>query len=338
MNAAFSRAACIAIATLFVCAHGVHAQSIELKAPPTSAMALGGRAVGFIRHISTDPTGRALVLGGASRQEIFVIDADGKVSARSAVLPEIGARLGWPAAAAFDGPNSAVIIDSQSPLWARLELIRGQWVVDTVSSTKFSRVSSVCTINGKRYVMAKAGESTSSALIHEVSAAGAVNRSFGTPFVEVENPAVGYGHLLCLTTPAVVVAASKLHPEIRAYSPVGKLLWATQLPSFQPMGFRVDGRRVLFEYAADSLWDQTVSVFAPTPDIVAVQVGRSRGRNGLASYLQVRTLYLSTATGDVLGSQLGLPVIMTATARQLYVVSEKNAQELEIYSYHLRQR
>ena len=93
---------------------------------------------------------------------------------------------------------------------------------------------------------------------------------------------------------------------------------------------------MLFSYAPDSLWDQTVSVFAVAPNVIAVQVGRLRGRGGLAGYLQVRTLYLLATTGVVLGSQLGLPVIMTATAQKLYAVSEKNAQELDIYSYTLR--
>lgn len=314
-------------------------QSIELKSPPTGASTLGGRSFGFIGHVETDLKGRAVIVGGASRQELFVLDADGKATTPSVVLPEIGARLGWPAAAAFDGPTSLVIIDSQSPQWARVKFAEGRWVLDTLSSsTGLSRVSSVCAINGARYVMANLASSPTNGLVHEVSAAGTVRRSFGTPFGEIENPAVGYGHLLCLTTPPLVIAASKLYPEIRAYTPLGKLQWTTPLPSFQPMGFRVEGRRVRFSYPPDSVWDQTVSVFSPAPDVIAVQVGRMRGPAGTSPYLRVNTLFLSLSDGAVLGSQRGLPIVMAATSDKLYAVAEKEAQDLQIYYYHFRRR
>jgi len=312
------------------------AQRIDLQSRPIRVNVVDGRlALGVITYVATDTQGRALLLGGPSKQHLFLLNPDGRSSVPPVSLSEIGVPLAWPVAAAFDGANSIAIIDGQSPRWARLHFGGGRWAMDTLSSTNLSGVSSMCSMDGRRYVMGKVGLSHASGAVHEVSGSGAVKRSFGKPFGDIVNPAVAYGHLLCQSMQGIVVVASRLYPELRAYTMAGEERWSIPLPSFQSMGFEVEGRLVRFVLPPDSLWDQTVSLFTPAPDIVAVQIGRLRGR-AASRYLVMRTVFLSASTGRVLGEQRGLPLVRAATPKWLYAVMEENAQELQIYSYTFR--
>jgi hypothetical protein len=188
-------------------------------------------------------------------------------------------------------------------------------------------------MKGRRYLFAKRGKSADAGLLHEVDEAATIIRSFGKPFSETDNPATAYGHLLCLPRSGNVVVTSRLYPEIRSYASNGRLLWSTPVSSFRPVGFETNGRRITFAYAPDSLWDETVALFAPAPDVIAVQVARQRGRPTSHPYVEVRTLFLSAKTGATLRSQQGLPVILAASPTRLYTLNDKNPAELHVYSY-----
>ena len=318
------------VATIILGSRTVSAQRVDLLGRPKQITAINGRALAPIRFATASPAGQVLILGGPSRQDMFLIDRMGFTRAEPTTLLGSDGHLGWPAAAAFDGPNRILVIDTQSPRLARVHLVNGKWAIDSVFMTGLSGISGICSIAGRQYIMAKLGSSREKGAVHEVTRDGAVKRSFGKPFGSINNPAVGYGHLLCLAEPRSVVIVSRLFPEIRAYTLDGVLRWSAPLPDFRPMGFSVEGRLVRFTYSPDSLWDETVALFSPSSQVIAVQIARQVGRAYSTQYRFLRTVFLSAKTGALLGDQRDLPVVLAALQGSLYAVDQRNGGALRI--------
>jgi len=314
----------------------VDAQRIELGRQTSRLTQIGGHELAPIHQLTVGSDGRMLILGGPSRQEIFLADSGGRAIAQPTVLPEIGVPLAAPRASAFEGRNGVLVLDGGSPRWAKTEIAGSRWRVDSVTLTDLSGVSGLCTIEGHRYVMGKVGGARDAGLVHEVTMGGQVLRSFGKPFGTLDNPAVGYGQISCLPADRTIVVVSEVYPEVRAYSADGKTRWTAFIPGFVPMGFEVLGRLIRFTYPSDSVWDRAVAVFSPAPGVAAVQIGRQRGRTYRTKFESIRTVFFDLSTGRSIGSQMGLPLILTASRKSAYAVSEIDGDTLTVYRFTYR--
>ena len=310
------------------------AQRITLDPSPVRLTAIGGQAVTPVSSTAFNAQGELLIIGGPSRQEMFVVDSSGKGVLPPTPLAKTGAALGWPIAAAFSASADLLIVDAQSSRIAHLVRTGSGWRAAAVESTELNAFSSMCSAGGRTYIMAKRGISRDSGIVHEVTADGKTVRSFGRAFGDIPNPALGGGYVACPVGVAEIVVTSALYPEVRAYSRQGKLRWATRLAEFRPMGFRVEGRAIRFAYPPDSIWDQTISMFAAAPEIIAIQIGRLYGRNQMAPFSTIRTVLLSAASGDIVGAQADLPMVLSASRETLLTAEGRTPTELLLYRFH----
>ena len=312
----------------------IFAQQLEVLSGPQRLSVAGGGNVGPVNQVVFDARGRGFVIGGPSRLEIRALSLD-HASLRPFInLSELGAQIAWPAGVVFGADGQLSVIDGNSPRWALLRSQKGRWAVDAVSTSNLSNISSACALSGKLFVMGKVNASDTSGIVHEVSTVGIVKRSFGKRFGDQDNPAVRAGHLLC--TGGSIVVTSRVYPEVRAYRTNGTERWTLKLPSFLPMGFETQGRMIRFTYPADSVWDQTTSLFSPAPGVVAIQIGRQQGRSPSAPFSSVRTVFVSALTGAVLGTQLGLPMTLTAHDNRLFSIQDRSAEDLFVYRYRYK--
>jgi hypothetical protein len=311
------------------------AQKIELQGGPIEISVLEGRPLKPITSVSMNDQGDILVIGGPTRHELFLMDATGAVRAPVVDITALGAPLGMPAAVAFETPTTVTVMDGQTARWARLKVKSGRWVMDTVSSAPLARISSICVANRARYVMARVA-ARDGGIVHLLAEDGALKASFGKPFSDIDNPAVGYGHVSCSRDALNIAALSRLHPEVRSYDGTGRELWTMMLPTFRAVGFRVDGRRILFAYPPDSVWDEVVSLLRPADSVLAVQILRRRGHPASPRVVHLRTVYLAARDGSVLGSQLGLPLIHSATPTRLVGRAGVAGDAIQVYHYKYR--
>lgn len=306
---------------------------------PVVVSSVESQPLGIIGVVTVTANGDAIVIGGTT-PELFVIHPDGRAAASPVVLQAIGASLGRPIAAAAQTDSEITVIDGQSALWARVRRSHGRWGADNSVSAKLSGVSDACTCRGRRFVMAKLGRDNDGGSIHEVNDHGDVLKSFGEKFGDIPNPAVRVGRLLCADAAdgkaALLIMTSRLYPEIRAYTLDGVQRWKVPTPGFRAVGFRTQGRAVLFDYADDSIWDQSLSLTQPALGVFALQVGRQHGRNASTPYSRVTTTFLSTDSGKFLGTQTDLPIIDAMSKRSIYAVTGKDATELRVYSFEYR--
>jgi predicted permease len=310
----------------------VSAQRIELVGQPLRITELSGRPLGAIEHVAADGNGTIAVFGGASRNQFAVLSADGRPIIAPVNLPDVGAQIAWPKAAAFDGPNTLTIIDAQSPRLARIGIVNGTVTLLTDAFTNLGSASSVCGVPGRRFILGRGTSRNKPALVTEFDNRGKLARSFGTAFGDGSNPSMFHGASVCLGSEGMVVVAANLVSEVRGYSLNGRPRWTTRVPGFRPMGIVREGRRIRYRLGADSLWDHTLSVFTPAPGVVAVQTGRMRGRTE-TTYEQIITTFLDATTGTVLGSQSNLPIIMAASRTKMFAIPKRSAEELRVFSF-----
>ena len=333
------RIRCAAIAFAWVVCVGASgaAQHIAVTAPVMRVATVGGQSVGPILSVAATWGGRAVLVGGPTRQQISVIDRVGNPIWAPVTLQSLGIPLGAPAAATLVNDSVVVVIDGQSSAWARLAARKGILRADTVATNiGLSRVSGTCSLAGRVFVMAKRDEGERLGIIHERTTGGQNLRSFARPFTGTENPAVGYGDLLCSRDGGLIIASPKLLGAVRAYTASGQEKWAVQVPEFRAVGFERIGRRVTFVFPPDSVWDEVASLFLAAPGVIAIQVGRYRGRVPTPKYAEIQTWFLSAATGKVLGSQGDLPIVLAASKERLFAVEEKGAATLSIIPFIYR--
>lgn len=319
-----------------VSAMGAPAQRIEVGAAVVSQSLDWPRAP--ISFVAVGPRDETLVVGGPTRQDLFLLDSGARAIGESVSLADLGTPLAWPITGAFDGADRVLLVDAQSPRWVRLSRTAAGWHVTSVQPTELSGVSSLCAMSGRRFVMGIRGSADGGPIVHEVDGNGAVSRSFGRQFGEIVNPASSYGRLLCLPSSDMLIAAASMHSEVRGYSSAGGELWTASLPSFRHMRFEADGRLVRFVLPPDSVWDQIVSMFSPARNVIAVQVGRVRGRNGAPPYRLIHTFFLDAASGRVLGTQKDLPLVLAATRTHLYATDPTEAAALLALPFTYRSR
>lgn len=310
----------------------IDAQTVEIQGAPVVVRTLERQMLAPFSSTAAAPQNGILVIGGATRQQLFLLGADGRARAEVGDLTRLGAKLGLPVAAVFEDERTVRVLDGQSAGWATLKVHEGRWRLSATGLVPLSGVSGMCVSgNGSTYVMAKHDDVAG--VIHLLGPRGTISKSFGLPFQASENPAIEHGHIACARSTSAITISSRLYPEVRTYSQDGRLLWTTSVSDFKPVEFETSGRRISFVYPADSTWDEIVSLFSPNAQVMAVQIARRRGLPGLSRYLSLRTVFLSLGTGARLGVQPNMPEILQATPSHLVGHEAQSVGDLRVYSY-----
>ena len=296
-----------------------------------------------VERVMVDSAGHILVIGGATHQALSLLDAKASRVVSSVNVGEARSALAYPFAMAAAGRDGVVLFDRQRPRQAEFVITDSVISYASAATNGVATMSSACGARGKLFVMARSTSLTpleKGKIIQVVGSDGRVQTGFGESFssdTDFGSASYNIGELLCSPSSGLVIAASDLYPEIRAYELSGVLRWAKPIPGFRAIGVdHPDPGTMAYSYAADSLWDRSVALFSPAAGVLALQVQRMRGIvNMRRDYVLLRT-YFFTLEGDYLGSQDGLPIILAADGSRLFTVDAPNHANFLVRDYTFR--
>lgn len=299
-----------------------------------------GARFGEIRGVV--PMGaNGFALFDSERGALVLLGMDGRLLGRPAFLETLNVRVVEPVALAFDPQGFLSIVDGRTGTATSVSHDdRGGWRKVAERNLGLLRPSGTCVFPGRMYVMGVEGDYAASALVHGFGRDPSERADFGAPFGDpsvLGHEVYGRGHLLCVSAERLVIASSSLYPELRAYTEAGELRWISTLDDFRPI--RIENpnpRSVRYGYAADSLWDQVVSVFAPGRGLVAVQIERRRGMGG--SHIGLETRLINTRDGGVVGSQRDIPFVYAVNAGRLIAGEPTVRDQARLLTYTVSRR
>lgn len=317
----------------------VRAQRMELGAMTAFALPADRGGFGAVQAVDVDASGRFLLLGGPTKQQLLLYDAGRRLLGGAL---ELGARgnLAGPVAVAFDAVGGALVADRQSPRMARVTVRGDAPSIDTVVTVGLSLVTAMCRAGEDVYVSGFSSPVKLSAVVQVVGRAG-VKRAFGAPLGNPElfgNVAINTGPIACARD-SLIIATSSLSGVVRAFSRRGAEVWRTNLRPFAAIVLeRPSPSEMRYGYPADSVWDTITSAFVASTEVVAVQVTRWHGSPAAGSLVGRRTVYLSVADGKQLSTQTDVPIVLSARAGKLVVALDEGRTKVAVASFTLRPR
>jgi hypothetical protein len=295
------------------------------KSVPDAARIASRLAPPVIVGMIADLSGRVVVLdGGAS--ELTLLAREGRQLLHK-LVPNGRRIFGDPKSIAFEDNHGLFVLDARPARLLRFQLRDNQ--IEFISSIPLAgifAVSGACAIGGKYFVIGITAPAEKSQLIHVVTSEGTVERSFGKPFgsTQFERLVFSESRILCDRAGRTITVSSRSYPEVRTYDTAGRLKWSANIPGFQHVAVvQTSPRRMQYRWPTDSLWDKTVSMFYTASDVIAVQVGRRRGRDVRNGYVGFRTVLFRTTTGRSLGKQEDLPLILATSRTHAYAVGPR---------------
>lgn len=270
-----------------------------------------GLPIHAVSHVV--PLRERLVVLETETNALRVLSTDGKVLSVKANTGPQGAMLQRAARAASTSTEDLLVLDVQRPRIARFRLKEEQLaLVGVVDLPEFARVSSLCSAGGRTFVLGATKRGPSN-LVQVVNQDGSVSSGFGLPFgrpnaSENVRTALGSGVLTCLASERLVVVASALSAEIRAYSLDGILKWTSTLTGFAPIAFQDVGNGIKYSYPLEGHWDSVSDTFALQDGVIGVQVARREKQSSTPS--SFRTFFLDSNSGSIRGAQFDLPQVV----------------------------
>lgn len=205
-----------------------------------------------------------------------------------------------------DRDNAVFILDRQPGHVERQRLV-GRALRNTDSFSLKAPAGDLCVSGSEVFFIGSAAPN----LISRYTASGRYLTSLGQPFSENEGlsvaTSVASGMIACQPASSIVAVASRMLPEIRAYSSSGSLLWKYRIPDFHSVRTSElpDGG---YELALNGPADVVERVFALKPFfVVQVTRGSPQRRSGGESGLE--TVVLDAVTGQQVSRQTDLPLI-----------------------------
>lgn len=207
--------------------------------------------------------------------------------------------------------NGVVILDGRTGRLVEFSYDpKGRWIITGEHRLSVEGASAACGMpNGDSYVLAMGGGAGADGILHRVSSDSRMSVAFGGPFGDpsrLGDFSYGFGRLACIPDRNTVVAASRLLPEVRAYRSDGRLLWVSRLTPFRRITTQeTEPGTVLYTYASDSLWNETVGAYSLSTEFLVVQARRRFGKAGASRGTD--TWLLRLADGLPLSHQRDVP-------------------------------
>ena len=274
-----------------------------------------------------EPLGDKLLAIDSETSTIQVLSLEGKLLSVQSNTGKNGAKLGR-ATRLVTGPDGDILVlDGQFPRLARFRL-NGNALnfVGLMTLDKFASVADACRIGGRLFVLGNSIPAAQTKLIHVVSLSGEISSSFGAPFgpagaSEQARIVFGAGGLICVPSARLVIVASEVYPEVRAYDEDGVLKWTTTIPAFAQVSFREAAGGVRYSYPEGGRWDRVTKVFQPAAHVLGLQVAK-HDQASPTSAPALRTIVLSIGSGKILGVQRDIPAIVGASPGRLFAAEQ----------------
>ena len=263
---------------------------------------LFGRIVGA----GTDGRGHVYILDQQG-SELRVFDRSGAFVARSAGGGQGPGELRIAQAVDVLPDGRAAVLDQGNgriTLYAvdkRAAVPSGSFRLGEVSA------NNLCTLGSDLYLYGYFGGK----VLRRVTSSGTVVRDFGASLAPFDHPvanSVTSGPMICITPANLIVYTNADRPEIVSVHTDGRDAWRTKLRGFTEMVITPIAGGVRYSSPPGGHYHMVRSAFLVSPAVLAIQIQRHEGR----SRGPVETRFLSVDTGAELGSQAGLPLILSA--------------------------
>lgn len=203
--------------------------------------------------------------------------------------------------------DSLLVLDPQN---ARLTILARDIGRDAVRTAPLAdpRYQRLCVDADVIYAFGQV-DSTSLAVL---DGRGRVLRRFGGSFGDAPGR-FAEGPMACMS--AGVLAVSEDLGIARFYGLRFDLRWETSLPAFYSMKIEeLPSGGVRYSVGERGWYERAVSALSLPTDVVVIQIGRYRaGARGRADYDGLRTILLDARDGEVLGTQLGVPMLVSVS-------------------------
>jgi hypothetical protein len=301
----------------------------------------GSMRIGRVASAVIDAQGNLYVLDDELNQ-LTVFDRHGRPTSAVSGDSIVSADADGPARFTSLSPaaeGGVALLDQRSgTMWVYAVRGPNETLVRTKAVANVPRGTSMCAMHG-RYYFAGRGDTElleRPPLIYSVDRNGGDIRAFGTPFGNYGPLAaslVNQGRLLCMPQARMLVVASDLYPEMRGYSEVGQLLWASTLSDVRLTPVIEESTRVVkYGGKPNEPFDVIVSLVPIGTRTIAIQVGRKATHRRPSDSLRVDTQYFDLQ-GRPLSTQPGLPAILSAGEGRLLMETEHSRQLWAVRPY-----
>ena len=245
------------------------------------------------------------------------------------------------------GSSSAFLLDSRGPSVLRVDFANdGRVSLGSPTRLPLSGATDLCVVQNRLLVLG-ADSLEPTRIVHEFTLDLQYVRSFGDPWPTLstsgQRGAYAAGRIECSELGEWIVVASLLHPDVRGYSVDGSLLWTASVPNFRGVGLeRQEPAGIMYRLPDDERWDRVIGIWSLSPDLVAVQIGRSIGLGARDRFLSIGTHFLDVGDGTLVAFQSELPHVAELMAsRELAIVysdGQERSRTMSVRHYEIRER
>jgi hypothetical protein len=168
-------------------------------------------------------------------------------------------------------------------------------------------------------------------VLRRLTSSGALVGDFGLSLRSFDHPvanSVTRGPMICVSPANLIVYTNSDRPEVVSVHADGREAWRTTLRGFTEMIVApVAGGGVRYSAPPGGYYHMIRSAFLVSPGVLAIQIERHEER----SRGPIETRFLAVDTGTELGSQAGLPLILSALGDMFVGMADDPFPAITIY-------
>lgn len=335
MRACILGMASILLAVLLGLTHIVWLQSISLSTVRELGVVEGDpdETFGIIGDVGVDPEGRLYILDSRLNR-LSVFNAGGNLIQSTGRSGRGPGEFFLPAALSVRDSRTVYVLDSGN--LAVSEFALGDSSLRYVGSFRLDfEGRDICAFDDRLYVLGLKGDH----IIHEYGVDGRAVRSFGEA-LGAEHPILrmsfAMGYLECIEDIGLLVTIPLLLPQVRAFSPEGKLVWSVSLPGYREVVIQenIDGS-VTYKQPAAGKHHMAASITYLQKERILIQIGEVAPGARSPDELVTIQSYLLSGEGEVHAIPDALPRIVAARLAFLYAVENNPFPKVTTYTGRL---
>jgi len=189
--------------------------------------------------------------------------------------------------------------------------------------------SSICAMKGHIYLFGLNHER----IVHDLSLDRRAMASFGEPFgryTSLAEESLAAGKVLCVPQQNLLLVVPRIYPELRAYSPDGKVLWTTRLKHYRPATVYENADGSVTFSRPPTGYHHLLSAFLASPSVVCIQLGLATDNSHPD---RIETRFISLHDGREVAEQEGLPLLTSPRPPLIYSLNKESGDRVMVYQF-----
>ena len=308
-------------------ASAVLTRSITLRTPESVP------PLAEVTGAAIDDQRRLIVLDGR-QNALRVYAPDGALIAKTA-SPGMSSGVRVPVGVVVDGQNHVSTFDVATHRLYKYRLEKENVQLADSAGLKLEAFD-LCAMHGRFYLLGlHEGQ-----LIHQVTAGGKIVRSFGEPFGgdhEMLRRSLARGRIACFPERRMIVIASTVVPNVRAYRDDGRLVWQDSVVGAKRVNVVIRSATSVSYQRPPAGYHVTASLQSLGQGGVLLQLGLVTAQHSQpGDYAAVESRILDVATGRELGRQTSLPRVIAVGKQRLATTGGTPLPTVTIHDYAFR--